>query len=73
MRWFKRHRPTEDDRVTLQQAQSMREQAELKLAEARQAAREVSNVVIEARQIRKDNQFSQRLNEAFESRPKNNG
>lgn len=72
MSWFRRHRPTEDDRVTLEQAQSMREQAEQRLREARQAAREIASVVIESRRIRKDNQFSQRLNEAFGSRPQSN-
>lgn len=56
----------------LQAAQIDRINAERQLREARRAAREVRSVAIEAMTIRKDNQFSQRIAEAF-GRPRTNG
>lgn len=71
--WKSRRKSTQDDEMDLARAKSMRIQAEQKLREAREAAREVMTVAIESRRIRAQNQFSQRLSEAFGSRPNHNG
>jgi hypothetical protein len=74
MKWlWQKREPMGEDKMELEEARLMREHAERTLREARAAAREVRNVVIESRRIRSENQFSQRLTEAFGSRPQNNG
>jgi hypothetical protein len=71
--WNRRHETTDEDTASLNEAQSVRKLAEEKLQEAIDAARQVRDVAIEARRIRRENQFSQRLSDVFGSRPNHNG
>lgn len=72
MRWFWRRNDTDRMRRPsngeLQKAREQRKTAERELNEARVAARQVNRVVVEARTLRTENQFSLRLSEAFGSR-----
>lgn len=79
MKWFRRtttpvgDRPLTEENSDLVAARKARELAERKLNEAKIAAAQLKNVAIVARQIRAENQFSLRLAQVFESRPRTNG
>lgn len=53
----------------LEEARAIREEAERKLRESQIAARQMRMAAVTARTIRADNQFSDRLNQVFRSRP----
>ena len=72
MKWFwQKDLPPPSHDEELVEAQAQREDAERRLKESRIAARQVRQVSVTARQIRTDNQFSLRLEQAFGSRPQN--
>lgn len=72
MRWFwKRDAPKRSPDEELVEAKQQRLEAQRRLRESQIAARQVRMVSIKAMQIRADNQFSARLDQAFGSRPHN--
>ena len=70
MKWFwQKFPPIPDDVDDLEQARQERLEAEKRLRESQIAAQQVRQVSVRARHIRADNQFSDRLNQVFRSRP----
>lgn len=61
----------EDDVRQVESARQERIHAQAALREAQRLATQMRGVVIVAKQVRSENQFSTRLSEAFGSRPHN--